>query len=279
MQTLIYNDTYFIIEDTLNCGQVFRFKKYQKGYLVISTDKICYAYNENGNAYLQTEYPEYFQNYFDVFTNYQLIVNSALSKNTKILTLSASLGKGIRILRQDPTETLFSFLISQNNNIPRIKQSIEKLAEKVGKKHTSPFGEYYAFPTVTELSTLSVEDYKALGLGYRAEYFHGLVNKMINGEINVQSLSNLSTNELYNYLTSVKGVGDKVANCVLLFGFYKTDSFPVDTWIEKFYIENYQGTLKNRKKITEYFINLYGKNAGFFQQYLFYYKRSLEFKN
>ena len=203
---------------------------------------------------MQTEYPEYFQNYFDVFTNYQLIVNSALSQNNKTLTLSATLGKGIRILRQNPTETLFSFLISQNNNIPRIKQSIEKLAEKVGQKRLSPFGEYYAFPTVTELATLSVEDYKALGLGYRAEYFHGLVNAILNGLVNVEEFSSLNTLNLYNKLINVKGVGDKVANCVLLFGFYKTDSFPVDTWIEKFYIENYGGTLKNRKKIKKCFI-------------------------
>lgn len=276
MQILEFNGEYFNIEDTLLCGQVFRYKRYLKGYLVISQDKICYAYNENNKAYLQTDYPEYFYNYFDLDTDYSIIVNNALTYNNEALKTSALLGKGIRILRQNSTEALYHFIISQNNNIPRIQKSIENLSKKVGKKLVSPFGEYYAFPTPNELNLLTIDDFKELGLGYRAEYFSILTADVVSGKFNVDTLSSLNEQELYNALISIKGVGDKVANCALLFGFHKTKSFPVDTWIEKIYHDSFLGELKNRKKITEYFIDLFGENSGYFQQYLFYYKRSLE---
>ena len=277
MKTLNFSAEYFSVADTLLCGQVFRFKQYEKGYLVISGDKICYAYNENGNAYIQTEYPNYFYNYFDLNCNYSEIVKSAKSVGSETLTTSATLGKGVRILRQPPEETLYHFIISQNNNIPRIKQSIEKLAEKVGKKCSSPFGEYYAFPSSSELLTLSESDLKSCGLGYRAEYISKLAKNIVDG-LNVSLYTDLPVETLYKNLTAIKGVGDKVANCVILFGYHKTASFPVDTWIEKIYRENFNGVIKDRKKITEYFINLFGENAGYYQQYLFYYKRSLENK-
>ena len=279
METLIFNDEYFSIADTLLCGQVFRFKRYQKGYLVISTDKICYAYNENGNAYIQTEYPEYFYNYFDLSTDYSRIVLDAVNSDINVLKTSATLGKGIRILRQNSVEALYHFIISQINNIPRIQSSIEKLAVKAGRKITSPFGEYYSFPTPNELCLLTEEDFKSLGLGYRAGYFKTLTNSVINNVLNLSAFSTLTEADLYKALISIKGVGDKVANCVILFGYHKTKSFPVDTWIEKIYRENFNGTLTDRKKITEYFINRFGENSGYFQQYLFYYKRSLENKN
>ena len=276
MQTLVFDAEYFNIEDTLRCGQTFRFFPYKKGYIVISLDKVCYAYNENGKAYIETDFPNYFYNYFDLGVDYSKIVNSALSYNISVLTKAVTLGKGIRILRQDSVETLYHFIISQNNNIPRIQSSIEKLSTLYGQKILSPFGEFYAFPTIETLNNLTISDFLAVGLGYRAEYLKTLSSDIILNKINVENLKTLSATDLYNALISIKGVGDKVANCVTLFGFYKTKSFPVDTWIEKIYKTDFVGVLTNRKKITEYFISLFGDNAGYFQQYLFHYKRNLE---
>ena len=278
MQTIIFDAEYFNIADTLRCGQTFRFFPYKKGYLVISGSHICYAYNEGNKAYIQTDNPNYFYNYFDLDVDYNKIYNNALSYNIDILTKAATLGKGIRILRQDSVEMLYHFIISQNNNIPRIQKSIEKLSIKAGKKINSPFGELYSFPTPEEFATLSLDDLKDAGLGYRAEYLYNLTKNIVNGIINVQNLKMLDETSLYNFLVSIKGVGDKVANCVTLFGFYKTKSFPVDTWVEKIYLNNFNGTLTNRKKITEHFINLFNENAGYIQQYLFHYKRNLENK-
>lgn len=274
MTKLTYNSKYFNIADTLLCGQVFRFKEYKKGYTVISEDKICYVYTDGDTTYIETDYPEYFHNYFDLNNNYENIVNAAKNFKNEILIKAATLGKGIRILRQNSIEALYHFIISQNNNIPRIKSCIEKLSEKVGQKKSSVFGEYYVFPTPKQILSLSDSDLKEAGLGYRAQYLKELSNSIVNG-LDVCEYKDLSVEKLYENLTSIKGVGDKVANCVILFGYHKTESFPVDTWIEKIYREDFNGTIKNRKKITEYFIDLFKENAGYFQQYLFYYKRSL----
>lgn len=275
MEKIVFSNEYFNLTDTLSCGQIFRFKEYKNGYLVFSNDKICYAYVDGDNTIIETEDKDYFYNFFDLVTDYSKIYNSAISYGNQTLKISATLGKGVRILRQDSFEMTFSFLISQNNNIKRISNSIEHLSEKVGTKKSSPFGEYYAFPTIEQLKTLTIQDYKDLGLGYRAEYFYGLVELIYQGFL-IENLKDLSEQELYNSLVNIKGIGDKVANCIMLFGFYKTKSFPVDTWTDKIYRENFNGKLKDRKKITEWFISEFGEFSGYFQQYLFYYKRSLE---
>ena len=275
MEKLIVKSEYFNPIDTLSCGQVFRYKPYKKGYLLISDDKICYIYNENGNSIIKTEYKDYFYNYFDLSRDYSKIYDKAVSYGSNTLKLSAKLGKGIRILRQDAFEMLFTFIISQNNNISRITSTVEKLSEKVGKLCTSPFGSYYAFPTVDEMSLLTEEDYKALGFGYRGKYFISLITE-INCGLSIENLKLLSTEKLYQALTSLLGVGDKVANCVMLFGFNKTQTFPVDTWIEKLYYVDFNGELKDRKKISKWFISEFKEYSGFIQQYLFHYKRNLE---
>lgn len=275
MEIITVKSEYFNPKDTLFCGQVFRFKEYKKGYLLISTDKICYIYSESGNTYIETEYKDYFYNYFDLDRDYSKIYDKAVSYDIKILKLSAELGKGIRILKQDAFEMLFTFIVSQNNNIRRITSTIEKLSEKVGKLCTSPFGSYYAFPTVDEMSSLTEDDYKALGFGYRGKYFISLITE-INSGLSIENLKLLSTEKLYQALTSLLGVGDKVANCVMLFGFNKTETFPVDTWVEKLYYLDFNGKLKDRKKISKWFILEFKEYSGFIQQYLFHYKRNLE---
>lgn len=278
MEKLVFSSKYFNPLDTLSCGQLFRYREYERGYLVFSLDKICYLYEDGESVVIESDDIKYFENYFDLTTDYQSVYNSAKAYGNETLTLSAELGKGVRILRQDALETLFSFIISQNNNIKRISQTIEKLAEKAGKKTLSKWGEYYAFPSVNELEKLSENDYKELGFGYRGRYFIELVKKLKSG-YDFSRLKGLKNAELFSELTSITGVGAKVANCVMLFGFYRTESFPVDTWIDKIYRENFNGKLVNREKITNYFIGEFGINSGYYQQYLFYYKRSLESKN
>ena len=271
---LVYNGEFFNVKDTLECGQVFRFIPHEKGYKVFSRDKCCYAYNEGDNAVIecQDEDKEYFENYFDVYRDYSLIYNSAVKEGVDILKRSATAGKGIRILNQDKTETLFSFIISQNNNISRIKGIIERLCESLGEKRVFRGETYYAFPSAEIMSKKDENFYKEIGLGYRAEYVRRLAVE-IDGGYNIEVLSKLSTDELKRELVSIYGVGAKVANCVTLFAFGRSKSFPVDTWIEKVYVNDFKGNIKNRDKITEYFINRFGENAGYFQQYLFFYKR------
>ena len=118
--------------------------------------------------------------------------------------------------------------------------------------------------------------YKNLGYGYRAKYMIEVANAILQNQINLEEIANYSTIDLKKSLMSLKGVGSKVADCISLFGYHRTDSFPVDTWIEKIYQEDFCGKLTDRVKITEWFVNEFGEYSGYVQQYLFYYKRSLE---
>lgn len=284
---IIYDKEFFDIKDTLCCGQIFRFTEAGEGYLVFSADKCAYCYEEGKNSVIECSAcdEEYFYDFFDLKRDYSSVVFAAENFGIPVLSTAAKLGKGIRILNQNAEEALFSFIVSQNNNIPRIKGIIEKLCAGAGEEkvfYGERFGEnglkYRAFPSAETLAEMPESFFKEAGLGYRAGYIKGLAEKIAAG-YSVAELSGLKTEELRKELVSVKGVGAKVADCAVLFGFHRADGFPVDTWIEKVYKEDFGGTLSDRKKISEYFVNRFGKNAGYFQQYLFYYKRSLEKKS
>lgn len=275
MDKIVYPNEYFDIEATLECGQLFRFRPYEKGYLVFSGDKCCYAYADGENIVVETDDGDYFYNYFDLGKDYGEYVRSAEKENTEILTTAARLGKGVRILRQDKEEALFSFIISQNNHIPRIKGIIERLSSALGEKKEFNGVAYGAFPRAAAFAGRDKAFYAEKGLGYRDEYMVGVSRAIVDG-YSLSDAEKLSTAELKTNLLTLKGVGPKVADCVSLFGFHRFDSFPVDTWIDRVYRENFGGTESDRNKITAYFVNRFGENSGIFQQYLFYYKRSLE---
>lgn len=280
MVKLIFSDQFFNIKDTLSCGQTFRFKPFKKGYIVNSSNKCCYCYNEDSSAIIECEDADrdYFYYYFDLDRDYKTIYESALSENVEILSLSAMLGKGIRILNQDSVEMLFSFIVSQNNNIPRIKGIIEKLCLLLGEKKCFYGQEYYAFPTIEKMAEQDLSFYQSIGLGYRAEYIRRLAVDLMSG-MSISAFNKLSATELKSQLIKIHGVGPKVADCVALFGFHKSDSFPVDTWIEKVYREDFKGSIKDRAKISEWFTQRFKQNSGYYQQYLFYYKRISEKTN
>lgn len=271
MERLELPKTYFSIQDTIECGQVFRYKKIDDKYMIISGGEI--ALLSDDVAICSSK--EYFYNYFDFQRDYESIYLSAKEFNIPFLTTSADIGKGIRLLNQDLYECLLSFMVSQNNNIPRIQKIIENLCLNYGEKKKFLDIEYYSFPSAKNLEKVTIEEYKSLGLGYRAEYIYLFV-KSINDGLNLEQVKMLDYESAKEFLLKIKGIGEKVANCVLLFGLKHTKSFPVDTWIEKVYAQNFDGKEKDRKKITKYFIDLFKENAGFYQQYMFHYKRNKE---
>ena len=261
MEKIRYSAEYFNIEDTLTCGQVFRYRRSADGsFSVFSLDKTARLYYENGEVVIETDHPDYFYNYFDLGANYGEIVEKLSAYDE--LTEPIKFGKGIRILRQDFYETVFSFIISANNNITRIKNTIEKICAHYGEN----MGEFYAFPTLEKFQTASVSDLRALGLGYRAEYMIASASEF-NG-VEKQILQNPTL--CVELLKTLKGVGDKVANCISLFSLHKTDSYPVDTWIFK---ANKSETLNTKEKVYAYYTARYGEYSGFAQQYIFHYNR------
>lgn len=266
-----YDARYFSPRDTLECGQIFRFAPYKEGYKVYSADRVCYVYTHGGRTIVECDDDGYFYNFFDLGRDYAAINAQAKSYGVPLLTRGAERGAGLRLLNQNPEEMIYSFIISQNNNIPRIKGIIGRICEKLGEELSFCGEKYHAFPSSAALAQESAEFYKSLGAGYRDGYLVS-TSKRIAAE-GIEELYTLPTAELKKKLLTYIGIGPKVADCISLFGFARRECFPVDTWIEKLYHDDFGGTLKDRNKINAYFCGLFGENAGYMQQYLFYAKR------
>ena len=263
---ILYNPDSFNIRHILECGQVFRYKNLGDCYQVISSNKIAKIFTYNDRVEIETSDPEYFYNYFDLDTDYSKI-KEELSKYD-MLKDAINYGNGIRILKQNLFETIISFIISANNNIKRIQGIIERISEHFGTKKDC----FFAFPTLEQLKNATQEYYKSLGAGYRSAYLVKVVGQLENKQFDLYHLKELPTPILRKKLISLAGVGPKVADCILLFGFGRKDVFPVDTWIEKVY--NEQNSIKRtREQIAQYYVDKFKNLSGYAQQYFFYNKR------
>lgn len=272
MITIDYDARYFNPRDVLECGQIFRFEQYRDGYRVFSKDKACYVHTDGKKTVIECDDGDYFYNFFDLGRDYAAIIEKIEQFNVPVLTRSCNAASGLRLLNQNPEETIFSFIISQNNNIPRIKGIIERICKGLGEKREFMGEEYYTFPTAAALSQKDADYYKSLGAGYRDRFIVETARRI--AAEGIENLKALDAKELKRELLSYTGIGPKVADCVCLFGFSKVASFPVDTWIEKIYREDFGGTLKGRNAINAYFTSLFGEYSGYVQQYLFYAKRA-----
>ncbi len=267
---------YFDPAQTLCCGQVFRFRPCGGGFTVYAKDRACRLFKEGGFVHIVCgdEDAGFFENYFDLSRDYEKIVREAKNAGVTVLSAAAECGKGIRILNQDPEEALFSFILSQNNRIPRIRAIIERLCDALGEERMFMGERYRAFPTAEKLAERDEAFYLSAGAGYRAKYMAETARRV--AREGVAALAKLRGGELRRALMRFPGVGPKVADCVALFGFHDSGAFPVDTWIEKVYREDFGGKEKDREKIAAYFADRFGENGGYIQQYLFYYKRGRE---
>ena len=271
MKKIDFDATYFNPKDVLECGQVFRFERFKDGYFSMSADRACYVYSDGVKTVVECDDPDYFYNYFDLGRDYAAIIQDIRKFNVPSLTRACDVAKGIRILNQNAEEMIFSFIISQNNNIPRIKGIISRICSALGEKREFAGKEYRAFPPARTLAEKDAAFYKGLGLGYRDQFIVQTA-KRIAAE-GIDGLNGLEAPALKKQLLTYHGIGPKVADCVCLFGYHKAASFPVDTWVEKIYREDFGGTLTNREKINAYFTSLFGEYSGYVQQYLFYGKR------
>ena len=200
------------------------------------------------------------------------LTSIARAFGVKVLDEACDKAAGLRLLNQDKEEMIFSFIISQNNNIPRIKGIISRICEGLGQKTENPRGAYYTFPSASALASREADYYKSLGAGYRDAFICDTARRI--ADEGISKLFNLSDEDLRRELLSYRGIGPKVADCISLFGFGRRACFPVDTWIEKLYLEDFGGQPADRKKINAYFTQMFGEYSGYIQQYLFYAKRS-----
>ena len=265
------------------CGQCFRWDEEPDGsYTGIVKDNVINVKKVDNTVYFTSLGADNLKNlvddYFDLGRDYEKI-KETLSKIDEYLENSIRYGNGIRILNQDLWETIISFIISANNNIPRIKGIINRISQKYGNKIEWNGKEYYTFPTVENLAKATVEDMRNLGLGFRDVRVYETTHKILNKEVDLEKLYQESdTQKVRDTLLTLSGVGPKVADCILLFSTLKRfDVFPIDVWVRRvmneLYIKNDDETKVNKREIEKLAKEKYGDLEGLAQQYLFYWKR------
>ena len=255
----------FDIKNTFECGQCFRWNRINDStYRGVVGSKIVDIEQKNTEIVLsginKNDFENCFADYFDLKLNYAE-VKKKLSEIDENLRLACEFSHGIRILHQEPWETLCSFIISQNNNIPRIKLIVENLCKMHGTKICDNF---YAFPTVDVVANLSLADLAPLKCGFRDKYIIDAAQKIALKTVNLNKIKELPIEEARKELMKINGVGPKVAECTLLYGMHRLEAFPVDVWIKKA-----MSTL-----FKTYSPNDFGKYAGIAQQYIFHYFRT-----
>ncbi len=283
---VIENQESFNLKHIFECGQCFRWNKEDDGsYIGVIKNAVIKVKKENnkiiftGNCKTK-DFKSLIRYYFDLDTNYSEY-KEKLSKIDEYMKQSIEFGEGIRILKQDLWETIISFIISANNNIPRIKKIIERISEKYGDKIEFEEKEYFLFPTIEQLSKASVEDLRALGLGFRDKRIYNTTQMILNKEFDLEKLKKLDNTYLMKEeLLKLDGVGPKVADCILLFSLKRIDAFPIDVWVRRvmndLYIHNEDETKVNKKELEKLAENKFLGLSGIAQQYLFYWKRELE---
>ncbi len=271
------NDTFkvqikdFLPEHTFDCGQCFRWAKQEDGSYIGIANQQAVRISMIGEAVeiegiTQSDYENFWKRYLDADRDYSKIKEAVSINDTMIK--SVSFGKGIRILRQDFFEALISFIISQRSSIPKIKSCVERLCTLYGKEIHFKGKVFHAFPTAEKIASLSEEEIRSLGVGYRAPYILKAAQAVVSGEINADELESMDTATAREKLLSLYGVGDKVCDCVLLFSLGKYDLFPADVWIKRVMAEEFKSTDAKSAGETKF-----GQYSGFAQQYLFYWRK------
>ncbi|MBO6127647.1 MAG: hypothetical protein J6P79_01970 [Pseudobutyrivibrio sp.] len=263
-------------EIIMNSGQVFRMKRETKGadgmpdtYSACSGDNDVYFYlNKDEDVWefvCEENQWDFWQRYFDFETDYVKYNELIRDGNDKFLKESLMDAFGMRILRQDLWEVFISYVISQNNNIPKIKKSIQILCDRYSDGIHFPKPETLAYIPEAELMD-------GTALGYRADYIIGISKQVVEGKLDILKISQMSYADAYGALLKIKGIGPKVANCIMLYGFHFMESYPIDTWMKKIITEDYSNYTKN--DYLEYINGSYSGFQGYVQQLQFYHKRN-----
>lgn len=279
-RTIFKNIECFQIDQILESGQIFRFRKIAPSqYFLLVKEQAVQITQKNNTIYIDNiskiKSGDIWLNYFDINTNYSFITQS-LSQKDDFMKKAVEYGKGIRLLRQDPWEMLISFIISQNKGIPQIKQCISNICTHFGKPVMDENNNiiYYTFPSAERLKDASEEELRACKVGFRAPYILDAAKRIYQNKVALDSLFNASANDARNELMSIKGVGPKIADCILLFAYAKSEVFPTDVWIKRVVEQIYFKGEDTKLQTIQQFANEYfGSLAGYAQQYIFFYAR------
>jgi N-glycosylase/DNA lyase len=275
MKEIVIDTKCFNLKYTLECGQCFRWKNVDDTYVGVIQDRVIKIRQSGNKLYVRSNnmdsLEEVVTSYFDLNLDYSSI-ETEISKIDLNVEKAVKNTTGLRLLNQAFFETLISYIISANNNIPRISKSVETISKLYGKKIIFEDEEYYLFPSAEELKNVDVDDFRKCGVGFRDKYILNAVKDIINGKIDINNIDNISTVDLRKILMTIQGVGPKVADCILLFACCRKEVFPVDVWVERvmnlIYFKDVEKSM-SKNEIILFANEKFGKYAGIVQEHLF----------
>lgn len=275
MKEIVINVTCFNLKYTLECGQCFRWKNIGDTYVGVVQDRVIKIRQSGSKIYVRSDImnnlEEVVKEYFNLNVDY-VSIEKEISKIDLNVEKAVKNTSGLRLLNQAFFETLISYIISANNNIPRISKSVETISKLYGKKIVFEDDEYYLFPSAKELKDVDIDSFRKCGVGFRDKYIVNAIKDVLNGKIDIYNIDNISTSILRKNLMTIQGVGPKVADCILLFSCRRKEVFPVDVWVERvmnlIYFKNLEKSM-SKNEIILFANERFGKYAGIVQEHLF----------
>ena len=269
---IIKLNNYFDIDSTITCGQIFRYEiEVDNSYTVILPDRVINVKKDNNELIVKSSnednLKEVVLEYFDLNEDYESINKEILKRDNSIKDI-IEFSKGLKIINEPKFEAIISYMLSTNNSVPNIKSALDHISKRYGKKVLFEGKEYYLFPSRKSLMEATPKDLREVKCGFRDQYIYDLIHS----KLDVDLIDNMTTKEALDYLTSYKGIGIKVASCILLFSYKKRDVFPVDTWVKKYMKDNYN--IEGIDKINNFIYDKYAEYCGVVLQYIFNYNRN-----
>ena len=259
------------LDNTICCGQIFRYEKLEDdSYIVILKDRVVKLKYIDNKLYIDSNNMNNIENvireYLDLDRDYINIIEN-IKECDDVLGKYLDKSIGLKMIKQDPIECIVSYIISQNNSVRNIKNSLDLISYKFGDKVMFLDKEYYLFPSIDKLSKISLDEFRECKVGFRDRYLVDIISDIVENRLNVNYIFEMNSEDSLRYLMSFRGIGMKVASCILLFAYQKYDVYPIDTWVKKYMDTNYG--IKDEKKIKEFCKEKYGKYSGLAIQYMF----------
>ena len=266
------------LKDTITCGQIFRYiEENDNSYTVLLSDRVVNLKIDNNILYVKSNNENnldtIIKDYLDLNRDYNKLNNELLllDKNLKDIISECT---GFKIIKQPKLEAYISYIISQNNRVPQIRNVLNNISKNYGEKVIFENREYYLFPKLNNLKKITKEDFRKMKTGFRDEYLYNFIKRVDSREFDLDLIDNMDSINAMKYLMENKGIGEKVASCILLFSYSRFDVFPIDTWVKKYMKDTYDiEGVSNIKKFTN---EKYKGYTGLVIQYMFHYKRNLE---
>ena len=261
----------FNLKDTITCGQIFRYEELDdSSFDVILSDRVINI-RQDGNIIIvnssnMDNIKKVIYDYFDLDYNYDIVNKKLLEIDKNNLEIVKSCN-GLKMINEPKFEVIISYILSSNNRVPQIKKALDNISKTYGKKVVFNNKEYFLFPSIEEINNCDIDTLRNCKTGFRDKYIYNFIQKVKKKEFDIDLVDKLNSDDALNYLMTLSGVGEKVASCILLFGYHRFDVFPIDTWVKKYMKDKYN--LNSIKEITEYSKMHFKDYSGLFIQYIF----------